>query len=134
MREELKLIKPIKPNLSYKINIETAYFRLTRLISNINSYVINKNITYIIIQIKIKLQHGIMGAERSCPKGYGTKLPPLPAGNFAELSCPKGEREGEREGGRVGCKKLYYIKDNKIKLQNRILNLNNSPENYNIIK
>ncbi len=87
MREELKKIKPIRPNLSYKVWIETEYFRLSRLISNINSFVINKNITYVVIQIKIlnskynkkiyyikdhivKLQKRVINIKTNTPENY----------------------------------------------------------------
>lgn len=53
MRNMLKKVKPVKPNISYREYIQVEYYRLTRLISNINSFVINNNITYILIKIKI---------------------------------------------------------------------------------
>ena len=52
-RAELKSVRPVKPNVSYKMIIESEYYRLMRLIPNINSFVTNRNITYIIIEIKI---------------------------------------------------------------------------------
>jgi hypothetical protein len=140
MRNMLKTIKPVKPNISYREYIQIEYYRLTRLISNINSFVINNNITYILIKIKILNDISVGPVdETDWLKSGGRQQVPLnevPLNEVPLNEVPLNEVPlNEVPLNEVPLNKiLYYKKNNKMISQNRIINIyNNSPENYNIL-